>query len=415
MLVTRTVTSTSWMYQGAQAYEKAAWVGVGLFYGFIYFRNAYDNLNKGERVLRTEFFVELSDGSTYPLGDGASREKITITNLGINPDGNVSLKVEGRDDMGIGVHRILRHDTIEFDDGRVPVLDTDQLNGILAELNDSLTTSMVNTAEAVKAELRDELQTGMIDVKDQMESSVNSKIHNAREEISTEIDQDVEAVKSDLSGIMDSKVEAAKGELLTNVDSKISVAKEDTLRETDVRISNAKVDLNQVWTDKINSKIRNLPGVAGFTLPGHYTIETGYRTNMMDTAVSFSTDGSFSYSKDNKSVILADGVSQEHRIVTVTAQVTFKCSDISAKGYIYMQIVNPSNTVYAQDAYFFDRTSQAYSTESKMCFKTSIFLRGGTADHPLFTTGLQVKFFNNLGKQMRIEADTTIMFSGGGR
>lgn len=169
MIITRTESYTDWVFQGAHAGEVAARVGVGLFRGSIYFRHAHDNLQSGDKVDREEFFVELSDGTKYLLGTGLSGEKIQVINHGVTNDGNVHLEVIGKDVIGVGVSRITRNVTISFDDGKVPVLDTEQLNGILGSLEGSLTDSMKNTAEAVKRELRDELSTQVEDVRQECE------------------------------------------------------------------------------------------------------------------------------------------------------------------------------------------------------------------------------------------------------
>lgn len=198
MLITRTESYTDWSYQGALAGETAAWNGVGLYEGSIYFRHSHDTLKPGERILREEFFVELSDGSTYPLGEGASREKITITNHGTTSDGSVYLEVKGNPAYGVGVSRVTQNITVEFDDGRVPVLDTDQLTEILGNLRDSLTQSMQDTANAVKQEAFARVDTMGIELKDTCNSTVSAAKADVESKV-TALDGRFESNKTDVS------------------------------------------------------------------------------------------------------------------------------------------------------------------------------------------------------------------------
>lgn len=211
MLITRTETFTDWIYQGAHAGEQAAHVGVGLFKGTIYFRYAHDFLKAGDIIQREESFVHLSDGSTYPLGQGLSSEKITITYHGLDSGGEVILEVEGKPDMGVGVSRVTRNVTIQYDDGKVPVLDTDQLNGMLSGLTESLTESMVDTANAVKEELREELKTGLIDTSQELVRLCNVSKQDAITEAVAEADETSKA-----------RILVSRNEIAAEVDQKIA-------------------------------------------------------------------------------------------------------------------------------------------------------------------------------------------------
>lgn len=192
MIITRTESYTDWVFQGAHAGEVAARVGVGLFRGSIYFRHAHDNLQSGDKVDREEFFVVLSDGTEYKLGTGLSGEKIQVVNNGVTNDGNVHLEVIGKEAIGVGVSRITRNVTISYDDGKVPVLDTEQLEDILDNLKVSLTGSMKDTAEAVKGELRTELETVVTDVKQECSTATNT----VKVELTSQIKSLEESIKS---------------------------------------------------------------------------------------------------------------------------------------------------------------------------------------------------------------------------
>lgn len=198
MIVTRTESYTDWVFQGAHAGEVAARVGVGLFRGSIYFRHAHDNLKAGDEIVREEFFVELSDGTKYKLGAGASAEKISVIQEPMTSSGEVHLEVVGKDSVGVGVSRVTRNVSISYDDGRVPVLDTDQLNIVIAELNDSLTASMVDTAEKVKDELREELNTGVSDAKQACSDATSA--------VKTELTSQITTIQSSIKDLL----EAAK-------------------------------------------------------------------------------------------------------------------------------------------------------------------------------------------------------------
>lgn len=195
MKVTRSESYTDWVFQGAHAGELAARVGVGLYKGSIYFRHAHDNLNAGDEIVREEFFVELSDGTKYKLGEGASAEKIIITREPMTSGGEVHLEVVGKPEVGVGVSRVTRNVTVSYDDGRVPVLDTDQLNIVLAQLNDSLTESMVDTAEKVKEELREELATNVQDVKAECDNNTSE----VKSELAAEIAKLNDSIKDLMS------------------------------------------------------------------------------------------------------------------------------------------------------------------------------------------------------------------------
>lgn len=209
MIVTRNETFVDWTFSGAHANEMAATVGSGLLRGYIYFRYAYDMLKEGEEIEREVSYVHLSDGSQYELGTGLSSEKIDIVYEGQTGDGEVSLKVNGK--VGIGVSSITRNVTIKYDDGRVPVLDTEQLDVILDSLEDSLTEDMVSTAEAVKTELSDKVSSVAID----LETTCNSKVENAKASLQASITSIQKEIQG-LSNKITSRVPAGRWALKTS-------------------------------------------------------------------------------------------------------------------------------------------------------------------------------------------------------
>lgn len=185
MIITRTERYTDWYYQGAQSTEVAATVGRGLLKGHIYYRYSHDALKEGDTLDREKSFVILSDGSEYELGTGLSSEKITIVYHGETSDKMVHIEVQGKDDVGVGVQSIQRDMTISYDDGKTPVLDTEQLNGILTKLSESLTESMKDTAESVKQELSNQIETVGIDLEAKCEKAVEASATTLRQEIKT--------------------------------------------------------------------------------------------------------------------------------------------------------------------------------------------------------------------------------------
>lgn len=178
MLVTKTTRYTDWSFQGVHANEVGATVGNGLLFGFIYFRHSYDFLQEGDKVIREVHLVELSDGTITEMRDARQehrvniQDKINIVSHGIQPDGTVCLQVFGKVDVGIGVSRVLRDVTVEYDDGRIPVLGDAQLGTILEQLKESLTQSMKDTAEAIKTELRNELDSRLTNTKEELKKLV---------------------------------------------------------------------------------------------------------------------------------------------------------------------------------------------------------------------------------------------------
>lgn len=203
MIVTRQETFVDWSYSGAHANELAATVGNGLLRGYIYFRYAYDMLKAGEKVEREVSFVHLSDGSQYELGTGLSSEKIDIMYEGQTDDGSVTLFVNGK--MGVGVSSVTRHVTINYDDGKVPVLDTEQLNGILDDLKQSLTDGMTSTAETVKQELISKVDAVAID----LESKCDSKVVDAKNSLQNSINSLTQELKG-LSGKLNARVPVSR-------------------------------------------------------------------------------------------------------------------------------------------------------------------------------------------------------------
>lgn len=188
MIITKTTRYTDWSFQGVHANEVGATVGNGLLFGFIYFRHSYDFLQEGDKVIREVHLVELSDGTITEMRDARQEHRVNIQNKvnivshGVQPDGTVCLQVFGKVDVGIGVSRVLRDVTVEYDDGRTPVLGDAQLGELLEQLKESLTQSMKDTAEAIKRELRDEMNTRLTTTKQelsQLVSDTDTKLANS--------------------------------------------------------------------------------------------------------------------------------------------------------------------------------------------------------------------------------------------
>lgn len=388
MLVTRTEMFTDWSYEGAHMGEQAATVGRGLMSGHIYFRYAYDFLDTGERVQRERSFVELSDGSTYELGSGASADKITIIDDGITSGGEVHLQVIGKPEVGVGVSRILRHVTIEYDDGKVPVLDTDQLNGILAELSDHLTDSMVDTAEAVKQELRSELSTKVADVQVNMQNVLSEELAETK----TEIRED------------------------------ISEAKEELRRETTEAVKEVSDDLND-WVasagqthDDLTRKIqevgaapRTRMNVAMWRTPGIYTLAKGVVTNILEHQPTvFSADPCIVWDATNKALKLVNVPTDKNKVlrITVTGGLTI---DTAALGNIVVALRDNRGSIISQSHMFIQRERMESLTVGAQ-FAIELFIGAGEATHNALTTGIRITYENrmNEGKQFVLSTDSSI-------
>lgn len=364
MIITRTETYTDWIFQSAHANEVAATVGRGLLKGHIYFRYAYDILKEGDTVDREVSHVHLSDGSVYELGTGLSSEKITIVYHGLTSDGSVYISVDGH--MGVGVSSITRTLTISYDDGKVPVLDTEQLNGMLGELKGSLTESMTNTANAVKEELRSELNTKLIDLNDHVGSTLTKHTAEMKQVISSGDDA--------LSGRITS-VESA-------LTSKVSTV-ETTLKES--------IEFNKTFVlAKIGSKIK-----MGQWAIGQYTVGSGMFNNVLSAEPSFMGNGddAFKWNSDKKSLKLDIFSSDEsHRILRVAYTGNVDIPE-GYNGYLSMTIRNTAGGTLARQMIPLLRSNSMLPNVENMQFYVELFIPKG--DHPIYTDGVRIEFGNN--------------------
>lgn len=437
MIVTRTETYTDWVYQGAHAGEQAAWIGRGLLKGSIYFRYAYDFLNKGDTVTREVSHVHLSDGSTYELGTGLSSEKITISYEGQTDSNEVTLRVDGK--LGIGVSSITRNVTISYDDGKVPVLDTDQLEGVLDELSSSLTASMKDTAEVVKTELRNELSTKLID----LEEKVDGKLKTQSDTIGGLIDEKVTAgdlaVKSELtqetSDLVSSTAESLRSEILTSKQDLISelqstrsalaqkIEQDDTkLRNDLVEVytsadSALKSELTSAISQSVNSLRTSLTDTftkaddSYFTRTmhevntrikigrwrlGQYSINSGQFNNTLNAAPSSTAEGDpvFRYDSANKSLTLNTALSMSNRILRLTYTTTLSTPE-NYNGFLSLVLRDVNETILARDSHALLRSSGFMGTMVGYQFTVDYFIKANDVSNPLFTTGVRVEFGNN--------------------
>lgn len=247
MVVTKTTRYTDWSFQGVHANEVGATVGNGLLFGFIYFRHSYDFLQEGDKVLREVHLVELSDGTITEMRDARQEHRLNIQNKvnivshGLQPDGTICLQVFGKVDVGIGVSRVLRDVTVEYDDGRTPVLGNEQLEALLEQLRESLTQSMKDTAAAIKQELRNELDSRLTSTKEELKQLVAAT--------DTKLATSVSNLKTTMEGYFrdaDSRYEARFQQLeatrpsvdLSGVEGRLR-ALEDKDRELSTRVSGA--------------------------------------------------------------------------------------------------------------------------------------------------------------------------------
>lgn len=362
MLVTRTEQYTDWVYQGAHAGEQAAWIGVGLLKGSIYFRYSYDMLHKGDTVDREVSHVHLSDGSTYELGTGLSSEKIDITFSGLTGDGNVYLEVNGKE--GIGVSSITRNITISYDDGKVPVLDTEQLEGILEELSDALTDSMRDTANAIKTEVMEKVNTVKIEAV--QESQKYTDIAKAASISHTD------SVKQELL----SKTEEVKSTLEASLEGSVTEIKETLKAHRDYA------------NDIVHMALGSI---------GRYTIAANSDNNLLHVAPDFREGNvKFEYMTDSKSIRVKDGLSPRNRILRVTYKSTWEIQNALANGFLFFRLVNPAdnNRIMAQTVLPFVRPSGFDEHSAEMQVSLELFLPTGSNNHPAINGGIQLKVHN---------------------
>lgn len=349
MIVTRNERYTDWLFQGAHMHEVAATVGNGLLSGHIYFRYATDFLKDGERVLRSRSFIVLSDGSTYELGAGAVASKVTVIDHGLNAGGEVHLEVRGIDGSGIGVHSITRDVTIEYDDGKVPVLDEDQLKGIMSGLHDSLEESMIATAEAVKTELREELQTIAIDVKQECTQTTNA----AKAEMSAKIDAEIAEVESSV----------------TTVDTKLS-------------------------TLSANINISTINGMATI---GQYTIPTGSHVNILHANFEDSRwhNPLLEYNASMKSLKLTTGISARNRMATFTWTGNLRVDD-GFNGFVEMHVRNKNGDSLAMKHFYFLRNSGTPSVLTRVQMSVDLFIKANDSA-AILEDGIRIEFTRSGG------------------
>lgn len=378
MIVTRTESYSDWVYQGAYAGEVAASVGVGLFKGSIYFRHAHDNLREGDVVDREEFFVELSDGSTYELGQGLSSEKISITHNGVTSSGDVYLSVEGIDGIGVGVSRIYRSMTISYDDGKVPVLDTDQLNGILENLKTSLTESMQNTADAVKQEAFKKVDTMGIELKDSCTNTVNG----AKSELSTKINA--------LEGRFESN-KTDVGRQIATVNSQLLT----TTEELNTKIGTVQTNLNEVKAElESNMQGFNQFNVALWQPVSPIVVGSGINRRILDHDVTIvQSDNVFTHGLDG-SIILKE--SKYDRVLTLTLTAGMLLSDTPQGGYWYFFIGDKSGGLVTQAVF------PVMASDVKSFFQTQssvrIFIPRGNS-HIAVSDGGLFPYLRNMNKE----------------
>lgn len=397
MLVTRQEQFTAWIYQGAHMGERAATVGVGLMDGYIYFRPSNDSIGSDERILRDKYYVELSDETEYPLGEGESAHKITIKDLGYL-NGEARVQVIGKPEVGVGVSRILRRVTIEYDDGKVPVLDTDQLNGILAELNDNLEQSMVGTAEAVKEELRQEVANSVIDTK----SYCDTKITEASEALSTSIESVRGEMRSSVTNL-DTKVDATTARLdskidtsVTGMDTKVSslrteldsriVLVENSVTSMDSEIESMRTDL----TGAIEERVR----LARWSF-GQYSISnTAFNNILFSAPATMSGDTVFTYNADNKSLVLNTPPTSVDRMLRLSVITTLEVPNNWA-GHLVMHVRNIAGGTQTQTIVFLNRDHGLPQHVQNVFFETELCIPGNFENHPLYGAGFRIEFIHS--------------------
>lgn len=366
MLVTKTEMFTDWSYEGAHMGEQAATVGRGLMSGHIYFRYAYDFLQDGETIKREMSFIELSDGSTYELGTGACASKITVIDHGLTSGGEVYIEVIGKPEVGVGVSRILRHVTIEYDDGKVPVLDTDQLDEVLKQLSDGLTQSMIDTANAVKQEVNARIDTAEIT----LEQKCNTAVASMGEAVRAELDESVQGLQEDL----DDWVSSA-GSTHNRFTQDIETLKQgvSTLEDSAATIKMVRYDT-----------------------PGRYTINNGVTTNLLVTPpTEVLRSDAMAYNAEHKTIKVTTGASPRVRLLRVTLTAGIDAGDL-CDGNIYLSLRNSNDAMLVQSLWPVTRSKLERTTE-RVQFSLEMIIDANSTTHPALTNGIRVVAFNRTG------------------
>lgn len=370
MIVTRNERYTDWLFQGVHMHEEAATVGNGLLSGHIYFRYATDFLKEGERILRSRSFIVLSDSSTYELGEGAVSSKVTVIDHGLTSGGEVHLEVRGIDGSGIGVHSITRDVTIEYDDGKIPVLDEDQLKVIMSGLHDSLEESMVETAEAVKAELREELQTIAIDVKQDCTNTVNASANTLRGEIASAV------------GVVDGRV--------STVDERVTTVAESVTA------------LNTTMDNRV---------IIGQGTTGQYTIPTGAYVNILHARFDNTvwTHPLMVHDETQKTLRLTTGISTRNRIATFTWTGNIRFDAENFNGYVYMMVKNVRGDALAVSTYFLSREKGLPANLSRIQMSVDLFIKANDSAAVL-EEGVRIEFTRSTGANVVLTSGGELMY-----
>lgn len=355
MIVTRTERFTDWLFQGVHMNEVAATVGNGLLAGHIYFRYAHDFIKEGEKVLRSRSFITLSDGSVYELGAGAVSSKVTVIDHGVTSSGDVHLEVRGIDGSGIGVQSITRDVTIQYDDGKVPVLDEDQLKIIMSGLHDSLEESMVETAETVKAELREELNTIAIDVKQECAQATNA----AKAELTSKINSEIATV----SGKVDTEV-ATLNTSIASVDSKVEALR--TYGESRIIVGQATV--------------------------GQYTIPKGSHVNILYARFDNDTwhNPLMLHNESTGTLKLLTGISPRNRIATFFWTGALVISD-GYNNFIEMQVRNKNGDTLAMSHFYLFRDAGSPSVLNRFQMSVDLFIKANDSA-AILEDGVRIEF-----------------------
>lgn len=370
MLVTRTERYTDWYFQAAHANEQAATVGVGLLRGHIYYRHSYDMLKSGDEVVREKSFVTLSDGTTYELGNGLSSDKVSIQFVGLTSGEEVYITVEGRPELGVGVSSVYRDVTIQYDDGKVPVLDTDQLDSILAELSDNLTGSMVDTAEKVKEELSEKVETAKLETTALADVAAGA----ARDAAIREANRMMQQVSTTLNEEMDRKDRGVVSEI----------------------------------TEKINSKSY----FAAWAI-GQYTVADGQSKNLTD-GVPSRMEGSdkFIHNSSAKVVKFSGTHPRMNMLFRVTANISLQIDDPNTQGHLCLQLADQNgNVVHHQSMLYLSRQNRLPQNIGNLQMSVMMFIAHDYLGHPLFNGGLRIQVANLSSGEIRVLSNSAIYFS----
>lgn len=422
MLVTKTETYTDWSFQATHMGELATPNRQGLLDGYIYYRYAHDFLKEGERLVSETSSVVLTDGSVYPLGQGEAQIKgVRITYLGQDASGDVSIHVQGDRTIGIGVSTITRTAIIEYDDGKVPVLDREQLDEILDEVKGTLQSGVETAVATAKSELQSEINNTRVEIEEDIRENVDyltQSFESTVQEARTELTGSIDSVRTDLNA----KVDTAKSQLSSRIEINYNnlntvIADLGIVRTTlndridsvgtdltalGTRVDNVSNDLTSARTElsrRVNELLDRAPKICGW---GHSEFFDTSGDSWVNLTVATSGDitGNTTFvSRSGNYIKVNDGAKPFDRVfrIVVTGRIGFMTGG-AVSDRVRIAALKKDGTVIAETSHFFGIENANNLSYMNMQFELSMRIHANDANNPLLTDGINL-VLGRVGRQ----------------